>query len=126
MTAQAPGCQQLEWVFFGLKHTLIELHIGTWATDDLLVYIAESLRNLELIEINSSSVNDFGVTALFRRCHKLTVVDLSGCENFVGVSFTDSMTSQSDVDMDWDKTLRHLRRLTLGAFFTGSAKHSIA
>ena len=28
--------------------------------------------------------------------------------------------------MDWDKTLRQLRRLTLGAYFTGSAKHSIA
>ena len=71
-------------------------------------------------------MTDYGVTALFRRCHKLTVVDLSGCENFVGVSFNDSMTSQSDVDMDWNKTLRHLRRLTLGAYFTGSAKHSIA
>lgn len=32
------------------------------------------------------------------------------------------MTSQSDVDQDYDKTLCHLKKLTLGAYFNGHAK----
>lgn len=67
--AQVPGCQQLEQVFYGLKATLVELRLGQWVCNDMLIYIAECVRGLEVVEINSEAVTDVGITALFRRCH---------------------------------------------------------
>jgi len=35
------GNRDLELIFFGLKNTLIEIRLGEWAYNDIIIYIAE-------------------------------------------------------------------------------------
>jgi hypothetical protein len=73
------GNRDLEMIFFNLRSTLTELHIGEWAYDDLVTYISEICKKVEVIEINSSKITDQSVLQLLRKCKCLKVIDLSGC-----------------------------------------------
>ena len=48
------GSNELELILFGLKDTLKEIHLGNWAFDDLIIYMAEICKLLEEVEINSN------------------------------------------------------------------------
>ena len=48
-------------IFFNLRTTLTEVHLGEWAYDDLITYIAEICKKIEVIEINSSKVTDTSI-----------------------------------------------------------------
>lgn len=53
-TMSLTGSNELELILFGLKDTLKEIHLGNWAFDDLIIYMAEICKFLEVIEINSN------------------------------------------------------------------------
>ena len=48
------GCRDLELIFFELKSTLKEVHLGQWAFDELLIYISEICKQIEILEVNSA------------------------------------------------------------------------
>ena len=102
------GCRDLELIFFGLKDTLKELHLGNWVYDELLIYISQICKGVSVLEINSEFVSDAGVTQLFTKMEQLVSLDISACPKFLGVSFTDSQAH-------WAAT--KLRKLILGLEF---------
>ena len=53
-TMSLTGSNELELILFGLKDTLKEIHLGNWAFDELIIYMAEICKLLEEIEINSN------------------------------------------------------------------------
>jgi hypothetical protein len=61
------GNRDLELIFFGLKNTLIELRLGEWAYNDLVMYLAEICKQLEVVEINSTVVDDSGIVEVLRK-----------------------------------------------------------
>lgn len=85
------GCRELELVFFGLKDNLTELHLGEWAYDDIIIYIAELCKKIQIIEINSTKVTDPSICEILKKEVDLKVLDISGCQNFVGVAFSDAV-----------------------------------
>lgn len=101
------GSRELEMILFGLKETLIEIHLGQWAYDDLIIYMAEMCKKLEIIEINSDHITDTSVTAIFRKSKYLKVLDVAGCPNFVGGSFADAKEEDGLAALN-------LRRICLG------------
>ena len=76
--------------FFGLKDTLIELRLGEWAYNDLVIYIAEICKQIEIIELNSTIVIDSSIVELLRKLKFLRVLDISGCPNVIGTAFSDA------------------------------------
>lgn len=99
------GCRDLELTFFGLKSTLKELHLGKWAFDDLIIYISEVCKFIEVLEINSDKVTDGSITQILKKLENLKELDISGCPQFIGVSF-------SDAQENWAST--KLKKITLG------------
>jgi hypothetical protein len=49
-------------MLFSLRTNLIEINLGHWAYDDLIIYMSEICKELENIEINSDQVTDTSVT----------------------------------------------------------------
>jgi hypothetical protein len=104
------GNRDLELIFFGLKNTLIEIRLGEWAYNDLVIYIAEICKQLEIVEINSTSVNDSSILELLRKLKYLRFLDISGCPNVIGTAFADAQEVLAS-----DK----IRQITLGPEFNG-------
>lgn len=53
--------------------------------------MAEVMRNIQVIEINSEKINDSGLTILIKRCLQLRILDIAGCPNICGIGFEDAM-----------------------------------
>ena len=69
----------------------MEVQLGQWAYDDLIIYISEICKSLENIEINSDQVTDVSITQILRKCSHLRFLDISGCDNFQGTAFSDAI-----------------------------------
>ena len=87
--ATISGSRELEQIIFRLKGSLVELRLGNYIWDDLLIYIAELCRELEIVEFNSNEISDAGISHLLKRAEHLTTLDLAGCQKFTGLAFTD-------------------------------------
>ena len=61
------GNRHLENVFFGLRQNLLEVHLGRWAYDDLIIYMSEICKELEIVEINSDMVTDLSIAELLKK-----------------------------------------------------------
>ena len=109
-TMAISGNRELELILFGLKNTLIELRLGEWLYDELLIYIAEICKEVEVLEINSSLVTDKSIVEILRKLKYLRFLDLSGCPNFLGTAFSDALEVLAS-----DK----IRHITLGPEFNG-------
>ena len=72
-----------------LKGSLVELRLGNYLWDDILIYIAELCRELEVVEINSQEISDAAISHLLKRAEHLNTLDLAGCTRFTGLAFTD-------------------------------------
>ena len=48
------GVRDFEKIIWGLKGTLKQIYLGNYIWDDLLIYIVEMCKNLEVISINST------------------------------------------------------------------------
>ena len=48
------GARDFEKIIWGLKGTLKQIYLGNYIWDDLLIYIVEMCKNLEVISINST------------------------------------------------------------------------
>lgn len=107
-TVAISGNRELELIFFGLKNTLIEVHFGEWMYNDLLIYIAEICKDIEIIEINSTQITDISIVEILRKLKFLRFIDLSGCPNFIGTAFSDALEVLAS-----DK----IRQITLGIDF---------
>lgn len=57
--------------------------------DDMLVYVAEMCRNLEVFQINSQECTDGSINHMIRKCTNLKALDVSGLTKFVGLAFQD-------------------------------------
>lgn len=113
------GNRFIELMFFNLKATLLEIHIGQWAYDDLIIYVSEICKELETVEINSANVTDKSITEMLKKLKYLRFLDLSGCNNFVGVSFAEAMESEAGLGSP------KIRQITLGPSFQGSDLRAI-
>ena len=109
-TISITGCQEIELLFFGLKESLVEIHLGQWVYDDLLVYIGEMCKKIQILEVNSDKITDISITSILRKLPSLRVLDLSDCPNFVGVSFSDALE---------DMAPQRLQKVILGPSFQG-------
>ena len=81
------GSREFERVFWSLRPTLKELRLGNFMWDDMLVYVAEMCRNLEVFQINSQECTDGSINHMIRKCTKLRALDVSGLVKFVGLAF---------------------------------------
>ena len=83
------GSRELEIIFFSLKASLTHLYLGDYMMDELVIYIAEMCKEIELIEFNSTKLTDAAISHLIRRTEHLKALDVSGCTNFTGLAFAD-------------------------------------
>jgi hypothetical protein len=74
-----------------MKANLIEINIGQWAYDDLVIYMSEICKELENIEINSDQVTDASILQILKKCKYLRFLDVSGCDKFNGLAFTEAI-----------------------------------
>lgn len=89
-TDSISGCREMELLFFGMGKRLQEMRIGQWAYDELMIYIGEMCKVLEVVEVNSDKVTDIGITHLLRKLAQLRLLDVSDCPNFLGTAFSDA------------------------------------
>ena len=80
----------MEMLFLGLGKRLLHLGMGQWAYDELVIYIGEMCKVLEVVEINSDKITDMSITHLLRKLSRLRVLDISDCPNFLGTAFSDA------------------------------------
>ena len=113
------GNRFIELMFFNLKASLLEIHLGQWAYDDLIIYVSEICKELETVEINSVNVTDKSITEMLKKLKYLRFLDLSGCTNFVGVSFAEAIESEAGLGSS------KIRQITLGPDFQGSTLQTI-
>ena len=52
--ATISGSKELEQILFKLRGSLVEVRLGDYIWDDLVIYMAELCKELEVLEINSS------------------------------------------------------------------------
>lgn len=104
------GNRDVELIYFALKNQLIQLHLGQWAYDGLVIYLVEICKELEVVEINSDQVTDKSIAELLKKLKYLRVLDLAGCPNLVGVAFSDASELLAS-----DK----IRKIVLGSAFRG-------
>lgn len=83
------GSRELEQIITKLKGSLVELRLGNYLWDDILIFIAELCRELEVLEINSQDISDAAISHLLKRAEHLTTLDVAGCSRFTGLAFTD-------------------------------------
>ena len=83
------GSRELEIIFFCLKASLTHLYLGDFIWDEMVIYIAEMCKEIELIEFNSTKLTDAAISHLIRRAEHLKALDVSGCSNFTGLAFAD-------------------------------------
>ena len=83
------GSRELEIIIFCLKSSLTHLYLGDYIWDEMVIYIAEMCKELELIEFNSTKLTDAAISHLIRRTEHLKALDVSGCSNFTGLAFAD-------------------------------------
>jgi hypothetical protein len=81
------GSRELERVIWGLKNTIRHLTLGNYLWDDIVVYIGEICKHLEVLQINSQHVTDGSLSHVLKKCAKLSALDFSGCTNFCGLAF---------------------------------------
>jgi hypothetical protein len=98
-----------------MRTNLMEVHLGHWAYDDLIIYISEICKSLENIEINSDKVTDLSVTQILRKCAFLRFLDVSGCDNFMGTAFSDAVQAQEGQTSGLASD--RIREITLGESF---------
>ena len=61
------GSRELEFIFLRLKDTLTQLHLGDFLWDEMIVFIAEMCKNLEVVELNSTLVTDAAISHVLKR-----------------------------------------------------------
>lgn len=98
-------------MFFGLRQNLLEVHLGRWVYDDLIIYMSEICKELEIVEINSDMVTDLSIAELLKKSKYLRFLDLSGCDKFFGVAFSEVKDNIGS---------SKIRKITLGRNFTTS------
>ena len=79
------GCAEMEALFFTLRGSLKRLNIGNFVWDDLIIYIAEMCKQLEVLELNSAKLSDAAVNHVLKRAQHLKVLDVSGLIELVGM-----------------------------------------
>ena len=72
-----------------LKGSLVELRLGDFLWDELIIYIAEMCKELEVVEFNSRTITDYGIAHLLKRAEFLNALDVSACPEFTGRCFWD-------------------------------------
>ena len=87
--ATISGCRELEQIFFKLRSSLVELRLGDFIWDDLIIYVAELCKELEVVELNSTSVSDAAISHLLKRSEHLTTLDVAGLTRFSGLAFVE-------------------------------------
>ena len=87
--ATISGCRELEQIFFKLRGSLVELRLGDYIWDDLIIYVGELCKELEVVELNSSKVSDAAISHLLKRSVHLTSLDVAGVTTFSGLAFMD-------------------------------------
>ena len=83
------GSAEFERLFFSMRHSLRRLNLGDYIYDDLIVYIGEMCRNIEVLELNSRTLSDAAVAHMLNRAEHLKVIDVSGLVDFTGLALTD-------------------------------------
>lgn len=79
--------RDFERIVWLLKGSLTHLQLGNYIWDDILVYIAEMCKELELVQINSTQITDLALCQLLKRSEHLKCLDVSGCTQFSGLAF---------------------------------------
>ena len=87
--ATISGSRELEQILFKLRGTLIEVRLGNYIWDDLIIYMAELCKELEVLEFNSDSISDAAISHVLKRSEHLTILDVAGCTRFTGLAFAD-------------------------------------
>lgn len=83
------GSREIERIIFNLKGSLTQLTLGDYIWDDILIYIAEMCKELEIVSIYSKKITDGSISHLLKRAEHLTALDLSGVSEFMGLAFSD-------------------------------------
>jgi hypothetical protein len=81
------GSRDFEKIFWALRGSLTQLSIGNYIWDDLIIYIGEICKELEVVQINSALVTDGSILHMIKKSKHLTALDVSGCIKFCGLAF---------------------------------------
>jgi len=85
------GSRELEQIFFSLRHCLLEVSLGEYVWDELLIYISEMCKEIDSLEINNTQIGDAAISHILKRLTYLRVLDLSACANFTGMALAESV-----------------------------------
>ena len=80
------GARDFEKIIWGLKGRLTQLFLGNYVWDDLVIYIGEMCKSLQVVSISSAQVTDGSICHLLKRCEQLTALDVSGWPKFCGLA----------------------------------------
>jgi DNA repair exonuclease SbcCD nuclease subunit len=86
---EVEGQRELEQIIFALKGSLTNLHMGNYIWDDLVIYIAEMCKELEVVQFFSTQITDACISHLLKRAEHLTALDVAGCSEFTGLALAD-------------------------------------
>ena len=81
------GSRDFEKIFWALRGSLTQLSIGNYIWDDLIIYIGEICKELEVVQINSALVTDGSILHMIIMSKLFKALDVSGCVKFCGISF---------------------------------------
>ena len=76
----------LESVLYSLKDSLREVRLGSYVWDELIIYLAELCKKVQILEINSINLTDAAISHLLKRAENLEKLDISGVLNFTGLA----------------------------------------
>ena len=62
--------------------------------DEMVIYIAEMCKDLEIIELNSELISDAAISHLLKRTNNLKALDISGLTQFTGMAFGDIYSAE--------------------------------
>ena len=90
--ATISGSRELEQILFKLRGSLVEIRLGNYIWDDLIIYMAELCKEIEVLEFNSDTLSDAAISHVLKRSEHLTTLDVAGCTRFTGLAFADVTT----------------------------------
>ena len=86
---EVAGSRELEQIIFALKGSLTNICLGNYIWDDLVIYMSEMCKELEVVSFFSSKITDACISHLLKRAEHLTALDVAGCSEFTGLALAD-------------------------------------
>lgn len=76
-------------IFFGVRNTIKELHLGNYMYDQFIIYLVEICKGIVKLELNSQYISDYSIVEILKKSTALKHLDISACPKFSGIAFSE-------------------------------------